>query len=75
MFGEQKQATQVNVQVNYAEKLEEARSRAVQRSPSQPAALSRDFVEAAFKDVDPEAVDTSWLDEKDPAADTTWLET
>lgn len=75
MFGEQKQATQVNVQVNYAEKLEEARSRAVQRSPSQPAALTRDFVEAAFKDVLTDNVmDTTWLDEKDPAVDTTWLE-
>lgn len=77
MFGESKQSTQVNVQVNYAEKLESARTRSTHRSsePAQLPALTREFVEAAFQDVPPDQ-DLSWLDEpaKDPATDTTWLE-
>lgn len=77
MFGEGKGQTQVNVQVNYAERLEEARSRATQRS-AQPAtlpAISREFVEATFSDL-PENDEMSFLDmpAKEPAIDTTWLE-
>jgi hypothetical protein len=75
MFGESKQQTQVNVQVNYAEKLEEARSRATLRSAVPLPAISRDVVEAAFTEMAAES-DTSWLDEpaKEPAMDATWLE-
>lgn len=82
MFGESKQQTQVNVQVNYAEKLEEARARATIRSSAQPA-LTRDVVDAAFKDMPAEAFsadmpqeasdDLSFLDKASPL-DTTWLE-
>lgn len=78
MFGESKQSTQVNVQVNYAEKLESARTRSTQRAAPLPA-LTREFIDAAFADVSKGdtdvATDTSWLDATDPATDTTWLET
>jgi hypothetical protein len=75
MFGESKQQTQVNVQVNYAEKLEEARGRALVRSAVPLPAISRDVVEAAFTEMAAES-DTSWMDEpaKESAMDTTWLE-
>lgn len=72
MFGETKQSTQVNVQVNYAEKLEEARGRAARRSDVP--AITQAVVDAAFRDL-PED-DLGFLDEAAPAAiDTTWLET
>lgn len=76
MFGESKGQTQVNVQVNYAEKLEEARTRATVRSsaPVLPA-LTREFVEATFSNLsenDKENDEMAFLDE--PAIDTTWLE-
>lgn len=66
IFAEKKEQTQVNVQVNYAERLEEARERAKHRgrlpAPTQPPVL-----EAEFEPVLPDD-DTSWMDEapKDP---------
>lgn len=71
LFGEAKNQTQVNVQVNYAEKLEEARTRATKRSSE--SALTRDVIEAAFRDVAVED-EFAWLDEKPKPLDTTWLE-
>lgn len=76
MFGEAKGQTQVNVQVNYAEKLEEARARATVRSSAAVLpALTPAFIEAAFAEI-PQDQDLSWLDEpaKDPPIDTAWLE-
>lgn len=65
MFGEAKQNTQVNVQVNYAQTLEAARSRANKRI-DQPLIPSR-VIDAAFSEVEA-------MDPKDDPMDTTWLE-
>lgn len=69
MFGEAKNNTQVNVQVNYAQTLEAARSRANKRSdaPAAVPAIPQKIIDAAFTDVvspadDP--LDTTWLEEK-----------
>lgn len=76
LFGDQKNNVQVNVQVNHAARLEEARARATTRKPTAPKGIPEHVIEAAFAEsVSEEQLDTSWLDEKpDPALDTSWLE-
>lgn len=84
MFGESKNQVQVNVQVNHAEKLEAARSRAVVRGTapeeSAPKRISQAVVDAAFAEVPeekpPADQDLSWMDEppKPPPMDLSWLE-
>jgi hypothetical protein len=66
VYGERQQKVEVNVQINHAERLEEARARARDRRITPRPA-------AEVIDVQPEPVmDTSWMDEK--PMDTTWLE-
>jgi len=61
------QTTQVNVQVNHAARLEDARTRAAMKKPSAPTAVSRAQMEAAVDAVFSEApkadLDTAWLDQ------------
>ena len=76
LFGDQKNQMQVNVQVNYAERLEAARARAKGQRAAITKAPDPAVVEAAFRELPAAETDTSWLDEKpkeDPL-DTTWLE-
>lgn len=78
LFGEQKNQVQVNVQVNHAERLEQARSRAVSHKAT-VTRIPQKLIDAAFKDVpaaEPEPLDTSWdvPAPKEPAMDMSWLE-
>lgn len=74
MFGEKKDNVQVNVQINHAQRLEEARGRAATRTPSLPQRV----IDAAFTDVQPEernAWDDLPTNTKDSEPlDTQWLE-
>lgn len=74
MFGEQKQQTQVNVQVNHAVRLEEARAR---RDTRAVPAIPQRVLDAAFSEIVPAGTSASndWDDVPVPApVDTTWLE-
>lgn len=82
LFGEAKNQVQVNVQVNHAKQLEEARARRDNKGLSAPVrSISQDVVDATFRDASA-GEDTSWLDNPDSttstppgtALDTTWLE-
>lgn len=71
MFGEGKNQVTVAVQINHAQRLEEARGRAATRTPSLPQRV----IDAAFTEVD-QTEKNEWDDV--PAAaplDTQWLET
>lgn len=74
LFGEKKDNVQVNVQINHAERLEEARARATQRerrvTPKQMAAA----IDATFseKTAEPAVDDTNWMDDK--PVETVWRE-
>lgn len=59
IFAERRQKTEVNVQVNYAERLEEARERAKHRGrlPTQEPVMEAEFVPVLPED------DTKWMDE------------
>ncbi|HTS55227.1 MAG TPA: hypothetical protein VMH26_18310 [Burkholderiales bacterium] len=65
-YGDKQAETQVNVQVNLAEKLESARARAKNRGT---VPMPRQVVDAAFREVpevnlDEKPIDTTWLEEK-----------
>ena len=78
LYGDQKNAVQVNVQVNHAERLASARARAKTHTVSRkPAAITQDVIDAAFKDYSEQDPSLAFLDEaaKEPALDTQWLET
>lgn len=68
---------QVNVQVNHAARLEDARTRAAGRQPSPPTdnrkLLERAVQDAVFTDVTP-AEDTDWMDAPPAAADNSWMD-
>jgi hypothetical protein len=73
MFGEKKGDVQVNVQVNHAARLEEARSRRTARSATK---IPQRLIEATFKDVPPvEEAATDWDDvPREAAQSTVWRE-
>lgn len=75
LFGEKQQNTQVNVQVNYAERLEEARARANSRTATPK--ITNEIVEAAFKELvesKPETDKPEWDDVHDEPVSTLWRE-
>ena len=76
VFGEKKEQVNVQVNINQAERLENARARVKNlRDPARIVKpISRDVIDAAFAPVPtvPTAEDTSWMDEL--PADTTWRE-
>lgn len=73
MFGEKGNKVDVNVTVNHAQVLEDARARAKERGEGR---ISREemkkAVDATFSEIPAADADTSWMDEK--PADTTWRE-
>lgn len=73
LFGEKKDAVQVNVNVNHAQILEDARARATQRDKRITPKQRIEAIDAQFTEKQPEpADDTSWMDEK--PADAVWRE-
>ena len=70
LFGEKQTGAVTNIQINYAERLEEARARAAGRKPT--VRITQDVVDAAFKEL-PKNED--WDDVPKESIDTTWLET
>lgn len=78
VYSERKQVD-MNVNLNYAERLEEARNRARERGTvklskaDMAAAVDATFREIPAKAAAP-AEDTAWMDEKPKDLDTTWLE-
>lgn len=76
MFGEKANDVQVNVQVNHAARLEEARQRATTKVVKKDPQQLRDAIDAAFAEVGSEtkpAEGTEWMDAPAPV-DTSWLE-
>lgn len=73
LFGEKKDAPQVNIQINHAERLEEARSRASLRENRVTKQQLKDVVDATFSEKTAEAAaPTEWVDEV--PLDTVWRE-
>lgn len=60
LFGEQKQAVTVAVQINHAEKLEAARTRA--KTQSAIKRVTPAVIEAAFTEIKDDPLDTGWLE-------------
>jgi hypothetical protein len=73
LFGEKKEAVNVQVNLNYAERLEEARTRATQRETRVTPKQMQQAIDATFSEktatVDS---DTTWMDDK--PTDTVWRE-
>lgn len=76
LYGEKKDQVNVQVNINAAERLENARARVKNlRDAPKPKPLSRDAVDAEFRVIPAEEqapLDTKWMDE--PATDSTWRE-
>jgi hypothetical protein len=71
LFGERKDQVNVQVNINHAERLEEARARSTQRGKAPPPRVTRELVDAVFSEAAPKD-DFSWMDDK--PADAVWRE-
>jgi hypothetical protein len=75
LYGEKRDQVQVNVQINHAERLEEARSRATLREKRVTPEQMKTAIDATFSEVPPVPAadtDTSWMDAQ--PTDTIWRE-
>lgn len=72
MFGEKANQVQVNVQINHAERLAEARTRAKEQDRRVTPRQLKDAIDATFSEAPPADTDTSWMDAK--PTETVWRE-
>lgn len=72
LYGEKRENVQVNVQINHAERLEEARERARNRGAIAAPVKQVEAVDAQFSEVPAPAEDTEWMNDK--PTDAIWRE-